>query len=371
MYEGLLDLGATGTFIGRARTVRDGRPATQHSPLRSWRDCKLLTALIASVTGRDYWQLKMLSSGCRQAVAQAASESYDAVLVNMLYALPLAQAFAVRGVSLVVDTHNYDPAWFESLSAASGNLVLRQLCRRAAENANRALARLPEGTLLVHVSETDASRYRLHRPDLEHRVVENGTNAQPRHSHPDYLMNDKCTLIFVGSLSAQANQDALENFATHFWPRLRPICKLLVVGSFPSAAVCSRCRQQGWLLFPNVNQEQLDALYAQAHFAILPFAYGEGSKLKLLEACGQGVPVLTTQAGICGISATPHLVTVSDSAQVWVERVQVRFALDTVKVRDLIAFAQEFSWQKLSSKLAEAIERRTTTGRHLAPSAPR
>jgi glycosyltransferase involved in cell wall biosynthesis len=317
-----------------------------------------VTALVALATGQDYWQVKHLLPGARRAVLELAKESHDVVLVSLLYSLPLVRPFVERGVPLVVDTQNYDPAWFGSLAAASGNVVLRRLCRRAIRNSERALASLPPGTTLVHVSEADACRYRLHRPDLEHAIVENGTTVCPRRDCPDYGTPGKKKLIFVGSLSATMNQDALRHFASRFWPMLRETAELRVAGSNPPVSVDRLCREHGWHLCPNVSQEQLERLYREAHFAVLPFEYGEGSKLKFLEACGRGVPVLATSAGLCGVSSAPSLATMSDAPSAWAERIQARSEPAAGEIRSLVTFAEQFSWPKLSRKLVNIIENR-------------
>jgi glycosyltransferase involved in cell wall biosynthesis len=289
-------------------------------------------------------------------VTGAARESYDAVLVCFLFAMPLARPLLARPIRLVVDTHNYDAAWYASLASSSRNLILRHLCRIGTRYSERALRRLPPGTVLVHVSEADANLYRQHRPDLDHVIVENGTTVCPRRHCPDYGTLGKKALIFVGSLSAKMNQDALQYFASRFWPVLREKAALSVVGSNPPVSVDRLCRAHGWGLHANVTQEQLERLYEQAHFAVLPFGYGEGSKLKFLEACGRGVPVLATKAGLCGMGQFPELATANDNPEIWERRLEAQAELHPEQVRQLVSFAAQFSWENLARKLLHIIE---------------
>ena len=356
LYEEMVKAGAQGSFVGRTVFVRGLGSPQPHSPPHSWRDRKLIAALAACCARRDYRQFKHLLPGSRRVVADAARESYDAVLVCFLFAMPLARPFLDRRIRLVVDTHNYDAAWYASMASSSRNPILRHLCRIGISYSERVLRRLPPGTVLVHVSEADASLYRQHRPDLEHAVVENGTTVCPRRNGPDYSAPGKKTLIFVGSLSAKINQDALQYFASRFWPVLRETAALSVVGSNPPVSVDRLCRAHGWGLHANVTQEQLERLYEQAHFAVLPFAYGEGSKLKFLEACGRGVPVLATNAGLCGMAELPELATASDSPEMWARRLEAREEPQPEKVRQLVSFAQQFSWENLSRKLLDIID---------------
>jgi glycosyltransferase involved in cell wall biosynthesis len=356
LYEGMVQAGIQGTFVGRTMLVNGLSPAEPHSPSNSWRERKAITALVALATGQDYWQVKHLLPGSRRLATVLAKQPYDLVLISMLYSFPLAESFVKRGIRLVVDTHNYDPAWFGALAAASKNPGLRHLCRRAARNSQRTLTKLPIGTVLVHVSEADANRYRSHRPDLAHVVVENGTTVRPRVKVPSYDAPGKRILIFVGSLSAQMNQDALRHFATCFWPKLRDVADFRVVGSSPSSGVQKLCQEKGWALHSNVTEEQLKELYEEAHFAVLPFAYGEGSKLKFLEACGRGVPILATRAGLCGFTDYPKLVVASDIPQEWFQCIQTPSDLCPKNSQILVGFAERFSWDNLSDKLLQILQ---------------
>lgn len=144
--------------------------------------------------------------------------------------------------------------------------------------------------------------------------------------------------------------------ATRFWPSLRTTTEFRVAGSAPPARLMALCSQLGWRLFPNVEERFLDQLYAEAHFAVLPFSYGEGSKLKLFEACGRGVPVLSTRAGVVGVPRLPPLVKVGDEASVWQRETERAPAPSAEDINATLAFAEEFSWPNLARKFLRAIE---------------
>ncbi len=358
LYNGLGETGAEGVFIGRTATTRTGGALRQYVPDYSWRDRKLFAASLALLTGQSYWHVKMIRPGAMRLVADALAEKPDVVLLNHLYAMPLADPVIKSGVPLVVDTHNYDPVFYDVLAKASTNPGLRQLCRRAIRFSEKSLARLPKGTILVHVSEADAQRYRQHRPDLEHAVVENGASIKPRREAAGQKNSKRPVLMFVGSLSAQMNQDALANFASRFWPALSEVAEFRAVGSGPPPAIAALCARHGWQMFADVSEEKLDELYAEADFAILPFAYGEGSKLKFFEACGRGVPVLSTQAGLCGVAddPLPVLVTKNDDPAIWKSRIAARGQFTEADVRDLIEFSERYSWPVLGKKLRDVMD---------------
>jgi glycosyltransferase involved in cell wall biosynthesis len=77
------------------------------------------------------------------------------------------------------------------------------------------------------------------------------------------------------------------------------------------------CQENQWMLRPNVSAQELEKLYEAAHFVVLPFSYAAGSKVKLFEAIGRGVPVVSTQAGVTGLQKVPETVFVSNDPQAW------------------------------------------------------
>jgi hypothetical protein len=346
--------GVDGRFMGR-RAIWDRGEMTSLAVAGGWRERKAVLAFSAVLTGRDYWQGKMLTPAFRRAVAALSAQDFQATIVHFLYALPLLAGWRGQRMRLIVETHNFDPAVYAALGQASGNPLFRILCQRAVNKSLAALRALPPGTTLVHVSEADSAAYRGLRADLHHVVIENGCRVAPRTSAPDYTGEGEKRLLFVGSLSAQMNQDALSYLSSTFWPSLRGVARMCVAGSHPSPAVRALCAEQGWELRPNVSDSELSGLYDTAHYAVAPFAYGAGSKLKLMEACGRRVPILTTRAGATGLATTPPCVHVSDDAGDWLRI--VRGGPPTPEsIRDTLAFAEQVSWPQLGARLAKIID---------------
>jgi glycosyltransferase involved in cell wall biosynthesis len=366
LHENMVAAGVDGHFIG-CHVMAD-RKGFSPLPGKDRRDGgKAVTALSALLAGQDYWQRRMLRPSFRHAVAQLRIKDYEAVVIHFLYSVPLIDAWRGQQVRLLVDTHNYDPGMFAALGNATRNPLRRLLCRRAIRTSLSALRALPKGATLVHVSQSDLVAYEALRPDLNHVVVENGCRLAPRDTAPDYTAPGKKQLLFVGSLSVKQNQDALHHLSRVFWPSLRGIAHLRVAGSNPSSAITALCAAHGWELHPNVSDAELKALYAAAHYALAPFAYGMGSKLKLVEACGHGVPVITTRAGATGLPTLPPLVHVSDEPEEWKRIAQNEYPEWDIRsaqqhrsppqeLRETLDFAQGLSWSHLGTKLARIAE---------------
>jgi glycosyltransferase involved in cell wall biosynthesis len=356
LHENMVAAGdIDGHFLGHQVIADGGEVSSLPGKNGSRRDGgKAAIALSALLAGQDYWQRKMLTSGFYRAVGEVRIKDYEAVLIHFLYSVPLINAWRGKRLRLLIDTHNYDPEMFASLGNATCNPLRRLLCRRATRTSLNALEALPKRATLVHVSYSDLVAYQRLRCDLNHVVVENGCQIAPRATAPNYTTGKK-QLLFVGTLSVQQNQDALLHLSKMFWPSLRENAHLHVVGSNPPSAIRALCAAQGWELHPNVSDAELEALYAQTHYALAPFTYGTGSKLKLVEACGRGVPVITTEAGATGLPTLPPLVHVSDQAGEW-KRIVQNGPSSPQALSETLAFAKRLSWPTLAAKLARIVK---------------
>ena len=113
------------------------------------------------------------------------------------------------------------------------------------------------------------------------------------------------TLMFVASFGYMPNVDAAVWFVRAVWPALRarlPRAKLWLVGRDPPASIIALRHRPGVTVTGGVPD--LAPLYARASLALVPLRAGGGTRIKLLEALGQGVPVVATRIGAAGIPVT-------------------------------------------------------------------
>jgi hypothetical protein len=257
----------------------------------------------------------------------------------------------VRGRRILIDTGNSEWQWFDRFSENTRNPLVKLLCRSSKLRADAIMAELPAGTVMVHCSMSDLEDYRVRRPDLPHLLVPSGCQVAHREHSPDYSSASK-RLLFFGNLSGKMNSDALRFFADEFWPSLADLATMIVAGSSPSRQVRRLCERNRWLLRPDVRSEEIAELFGEAHYMVMPFRYGVGSKLKLLEACGRGIPTITTSAGACGQSHLPPSVTISDSPDEWRSTIA---RPDPGAGSVASTFSREFHWNNVVAPLVDVI----------------
>lgn len=119
---------------------------------------------------------------------------------------------------------------------------------------------------------------------------------------PQIALLEKPQLLFVGNLSNPANVDAVLFFAHQIWPLVVehcPECCFVVAGRTPTPAILALGQDRQIQVKANVPD--LSKLYQTATAALVPLRFGAGTKLKLLEAFGYGVPVVSTSVGCEGV----------------------------------------------------------------------
>jgi glycosyltransferase involved in cell wall biosynthesis len=106
--------------------------------------------------------------------------------------------------------------------------------------------------------------------------------------------------------------------------------------------------------------------FQSAAVAICPVRDGGGTRIKILDALAQGIPMVTTTIGCEGISVAPERdVLIADTAEDYARQIGRVFD-DPVLRRDLSANGRQlavtrYSWDALADRLNEAYRRVATS----------
>jgi hypothetical protein len=316
---------------------------------------KILTGILSLFLGTHYIQTKHIGWLTKIIIMFTCKRlNSDIFYVHFLWSYPSISSYTKRKI-LLIDTHNYDPDWWDNMEASSKWLWEKHLCRISKKRIFEIFKQLPKNTILVHVSKEDSEKYRLHRPDLTHLILPNGCNLQSRTSRPDYTYPKK-RLYFLGALNLQITRDAILHFDKTLWPQFSSLCEFHLIGSGPTAFWKLFCAERGWHLHNNVPDDDLTQLLEGMHYLVLPFTYGAGSKLKFIDACARGIPVISTPPGVCGFSNLPPTVRISEDPSVWAKWISSSQGPTQAETSACLDFANEYSWDNLVAKVWPQIQ---------------
>jgi glycosyltransferase involved in cell wall biosynthesis len=113
------------------------------------------------------------------------------------------------------------------------------------------------------------------------------------------------TFVFLGDLNIPHNETALLNFISSQMIsiiKLMPDFKLKVIGDGANPRILSTAANYEDHIFLEGFVEDLEAVFNESCAMIIPLIFGSGLKIKTLEALSKGLPVISTDFGVEGIS---------------------------------------------------------------------
>lgn len=130
--------------------------------------------------------------------------------------------------------------------------------------------------------------------------------AQPNSPRRDYRGAPDFT--FIGLLSLPHNDDGLRWFLREVWPLVLqqlPDAKLQVVGREPRPELTTMAAELADSVSLMGYVPDLDGVLGQTAAMINPLRFGSGIKLKVIEALGRAIPVVSTPVGAEGLHSGP------------------------------------------------------------------
>jgi len=323
----------------------------------------LLSALRSMASPLPYVAAKFGSRHIRESIQGAAEKGeFDLIWANfafMAYAVPPE---ICRSLPVVLDEHE------------SEGMLWRQYWRHGTL-AKRAFAminliKLPafqkrimsQVAAVLSNSEREADFTRRHAPPhVQVWAVPNGVDTEifaPVHTNGD----QKNVILLCSGLTVFRNRDAALWFAGSVFPRIRrevPDAEFWIVGSNPNREIWRLAKVPGIQVTGTVDDVR--PYYAKAKVAVAPYRYGEGTKIKVVEAMACGTPVVSTSIGCQGLDVigSQHLL-IADNETDFSRRV-IELLRDPQRAQALATAArgltaEKYSWERLISHLEPKLQ---------------
>jgi sugar transferase (PEP-CTERM/EpsH1 system associated) len=342
-----------------------------YKPPESSRQTRPMLAAFRSVLSPlPYTAAKFGSRALAQSIRQVLeAEHFDLILANFAFMAHLIPLELARKTPVVLDEHE------------SEQLLWRQYLRQGGM-AKRAFALLNLWKMkwfekavaariaaMLSASDREATFAKTFLPPrVKLWTVPNGVDTN--FFTPSIQTGDakNFNIALCGGFSVYRNCEAAIWFVKQVLPGVRaviPEVEFWIVGSNPPPDV----RQLGDVPGVHVTGtvEDVRPYYARAAVSVAPYRYGEGTKLKVLEAMACGVAVVSTTIGCQGINVrNGENILVADTPEAFVEGV-VRLLRDApgrteIGNRGRKLIEQEYAWAEivgtLDPKLAELVRER-------------
>jgi glycosyltransferase involved in cell wall biosynthesis len=218
------------------------------------------------------------------------------------------------------------------------------------------------------VSEVEKRRVEMAAPNYRQVcVVPNGVDVPDNPINRALLEAD--SLVYSGSLTYGPNYDAIAFFLSEIFPLIRvqrPNVRLYITGKLDEALLDSLPDREGVVFtgyLPDVQSR-----VSRAWASVVPLRSGGGTRLKILEALGLGVPVITTSKGMEGLDLIPEKdILVADEAPEFASAVVE--VLSSPKRREQLSRAgmeavrRSYDWRLIGPQFCRYVEKIAESGR--------
>jgi glycosyltransferase involved in cell wall biosynthesis len=316
---------------------------------------KILAAIRTIWRQSHYLLERLITNNFLRQSRELIEENREAtILCSYLITTKILEEMPFTIEKQAVFTQNDEIVWFQNQRKFSNNPFQKIVAWLSEQWVGKFLTQNANKYLFIHINELDFAGYEKRIPTHQAIIIPAGVDILPL---PPPAWDGILRLLFVGSLSAQINYDALVFFEKQFWSAIKKQFKnqiqVCVAGSQPSKAVRRLCAAQDWPLYADISDEYLHSLIGQATFAILPFPYTTGAKIKLLNSLANGLPVLATTIMnyLPGQDFLPNLY--SNNPEKWIQHLShyTGTGISTQGREACQQFAMQYSWGKIAEKL--------------------
>lgn len=163
--------------------------------------------------------------------------------------------------------------------------------------------------------------------------------------------NTEEAILFVGTLTWEANVDGLIWFLEEGWAKLKeqhPDLKFYIVGKNPDPRIVALVEAFGGDIILTGFVEDLEPYFQKCRVFVSPLRFGSGIKVKVMNAMYRGIPTVTTSVGAEGmaVKSKTHLM-IDDEMNIFCHNVS-----QLINDREL--------WQKLSKNSRALAQKKYT-----------
>lgn len=193
-------------------------------------------------------------------------------------------------------------------------------------------------------------------------VISNGVDLGSIKPRPEKLGSP--TIIFVGTMIYQANNDAVWYFLKEIYPMIKsqvPQVKFILV-SWHKPSWLNNFLVDTSIEFVQDRETTAYEFFRRAGVLVAPIRIASGTRIKILEAMAAGLPVVTSSVGIEGIEANVGKeVIIADDPQDFANQV-VELLANKNRRQELSLAGRKlvkklYSWETIAEKLNKIYEK--------------
>ncbi|MBC7428219.1 MAG: glycosyltransferase family 4 protein [Bacteriovorax sp.] len=233
-----------------------------------------------------------------------------------------------KNIPVAYRAHNVEGDLWSTAASKTNNIIIQKLLLwQGKKMLDLEVNLINRSTRTWNIAEEDLKRYKeiLNGDDKKLTVIPVGLEFKRSIAGKVFSNNESIKLLFLGKMDWAPNKDGLKWFLEDVWPHVdSQKFELQIVGSGDSRWGTELFKQTG-IKFIGFAKD-LEAVYANCDFSVIPIRYGSGTRIKVIESISKGVPIVSTNMGVQGSGLKDFF-----HAETKDEWVKVLSSLDKVK----------------------------------------
>lgn len=247
-----------------------------------------------------------------------------------------------------------EPAFIKRLALKNQSWRIRSYERRICNRSDRVLAAPNDIEELKKIGATETIYLETYH------LGDEALLASPELS----FGASEPALMFVGTLTWEANVDGLVWFLEEGWPSIKarhPELKFYIIGKTPDARIVRLAGEAGDDVVLTGFVEDLEDYFSRSRVFVSPLRFGSGIKVKVMNALYRGIPTVTTSVGAEGMAvADGEHIMIRDDIPGFVAAIDLLLEdaakWETLKTRSRALARSKYTWDAVLDIVRESIE---------------
>lgn len=268
----------------------------------------------------------------------------------------------INKTPFVLTNHNVESLRLMRRASNENNKIMRHLLKVQANKLFDYEKMVMKSTShCIVVSEDDKKYLKEFNPSCNFYVIPNGVDT--KYYRPERNESDqRSEILWIGNMADPYNRQGIQYFVKEIFDSVvQQIPDILwtVVGKEPPDELISLQKQ-----YPNNIQiigyvDDVREYYNKANVLVVPLLSGSGTKLKVIEGLGMGMPIVTTSIGAEGIDVQPgrdiEIANSSyDFAKSVINLLQNKTKRDEIKINARRIATEKYDWNIIGELLKSA-----------------